>query len=441
MITFNSFHTSVQKFQTKIKQSFLNFHFITFSHKGSVKPAELWPFTDVAKPPLGVSGRFASFPSLREGTPDQRLGWAKALTLSALPPKGGLTREATLGGYAEVFPRITGSLALGLSPNWQNLKIRTKLLSIGNSFDHIKKTQRSPTLTLLGMATHQKPFMYSIKKKNSSDNFCDFQPTLLSFQIQKISFLNLFKISRSSLVPVWLRKNHSKNWVASPPMNPSGVWRMLTPQRGGSAGDGGGSEALSAAKALPLTRLGSMDVGKADIQSYLFQKYSKNTNSYESLTDQKVELFESVNQNYLSFFLTIASRFVVGSSIQSIQLSYTLVLKIIEIIESFLLFIYKFLEKPAELMIESIAQLFLIEWISDICTFIPETLDKNLWESFQKFSGSTHFLATLYSNSAVATSSAFDKSKIPSTRAYETHNVLAKSQVSLIFLYIIKLNI
>jgi SpoVK/Ycf46/Vps4 family AAA+-type ATPase len=68
-----------------------------------------------------------------------------------------------------------------------------------------------------------------------------------------------------------------------------------------------------------------------------------------------------------------------------LETSYQFLLKIIDLFESFLLIIYKFLEKPAELMIEWIAQIFLIEWSSDISTFIPETFDMYFWNSFQKF--------------------------------------------------------
>nr|YP_009238018.1 cell division protein [Neochloris aquatica]AMO00827.1 cell division protein [Neochloris aquatica] len=101
-------------------------------------------------------------------------------------------------------------------------------------------------------------------------------------------------------------------------------------------------------------------------------------------------------QAKLSLWLTFLSKFFVFSGLAGIQVSYKVLLKLIETVESFFLLIYKFLEKPAELMIESIAQLFLIEWISDICSFIPETLDKNLWESFQKFSRPTRLFNSIY---------------------------------------------
>lgn len=75
-----------------------------------------------------------------------------------------------------------------------------------------------------------------------------------------------------------------------------------------------------------------------------------------------------------------------------LNVSYTFLLKVVDILESFMLIIYKFLEKPAELMIEWIASLFLLEWSSDITTFVPETLDIYTWNSFKKFSRGTSLI-------------------------------------------------
>jgi SpoVK/Ycf46/Vps4 family AAA+-type ATPase len=75
------------------------------------------------------------------------------------------------------------------------------------------------------------------------------------------------------------------------------------------------------------------------------------------------------------------------------QMSYSFVrvcslvsAKVFDSFETFLFSIYKFLEKPAELMIEWIALIFLIEWSSDMATFIPDTFDIFVTKSAQKFS-------------------------------------------------------
>jgi SpoVK/Ycf46/Vps4 family AAA+-type ATPase len=67
-----------------------------------------------------------------------------------------------------------------------------------------------------------------------------------------------------------------------------------------------------------------------------------------------------------------------------VHLSSNFSSKVLDIVEMILFSIYKFLEKPAELMIEWIALIFLIEWSSDIATFVPDTLDISLSKSSQK---------------------------------------------------------
>nr|YP_009491853.1 cell division protein [Lacunastrum gracillimum]AWI68012.1 cell division protein [Lacunastrum gracillimum] len=97
-------------------------------------------------------------------------------------------------------------------------------------------------------------------------------------------------------------------------------------------------------------------------------------------------------QTQFALFFLYLSYSVVHLSLGLFESSYQLLLKVIDLFESFLLIIYKFLEKPAELMIEWIAQFFLIEWSSDASTFIPETLDMYFWYSFQKFSRNSRIL-------------------------------------------------
>lgn len=85
----------------------------------------------------------------------------------------------------------------------------------------------------------------------------------------------------------------------------------------------------------------------------------------------------------LSFLLIGKSTSIFTSSL--VQLSNTLSSNILDFIEKIMFSIYKFLEKPAEVFIEWIAFIFLIEWSSDIVTFVPDTLDIFLAKSFQKF--------------------------------------------------------
>nr|AWI68203.1 cell division protein [Pediastrum angulosum] len=101
--------------------------------------------------------------------------------------------------------------------------------------------------------------------------------------------------------------------------------------------------------------------------------------------------FRNIQTNFALFFLYLSYGFV-HLSIGLFESTYQFLLKIIDLFESFLLIIYKFLEKPAELMIEWIAQIFLIEWSSDPSSFIPETFDMYFWYSFQKFFRNTRIL-------------------------------------------------
>ena len=77
------------------------------------------------------------------------------------------------------------------------------------------------------------------------------------------------------------------------------------------------------------------------------------------------------------------------------NLFYGFLFKLIDVLESILLIFYKFLEKPAELMVEWIAEIFLIEWSSDLTTYIPEAFDISIWNSLTKFSRSTRPLGGL----------------------------------------------
>jgi SpoVK/Ycf46/Vps4 family AAA+-type ATPase len=66
------------------------------------------------------------------------------------------------------------------------------------------------------------------------------------------------------------------------------------------------------------------------------------------------------------------------------QFASSISTKIFEIVEGIFYAFYKFLEKPAEFMIEFIAFVFLIEWSSDILGFFPDSIESSLWKSSQK---------------------------------------------------------
>ena len=82
--------------------------------------------------------------------------------------------------------------------------------------------------------------------------------------------------------------------------------------------------------------------------------------------------------------LTLKSVFLFMDS--SLTICYKVLYKIIDFFESCVMVIYHFLEKPAELMIEWIAQVFFIEWTSDILSFFPDLFDSQIWNAFSKFS-------------------------------------------------------
>jgi hypothetical protein len=69
-----------------------------------------------------------------------------------------------------------------------------------------------------------------------------------------------------------------------------------------------------------------------------------------------------------------------------LNFTYKILFRLTDLVESFVMIIYKFLEKPAELLIDWIGQIFLIEWTSDTLSFLPDLLDTQIWTSFSKFS-------------------------------------------------------
>ncbi len=81
------------------------------------------------------------------------------------------------------------------------------------------------------------------------------------------------------------------------------------------------------------------------------------------------------------------------------QISSFVFSKVFEFFEFLFVSLYKFLEKPAELIIEWIALIFLLEWSSDILTYLPETFEISFSFTTKKFSRSLRF-ANLFGNSS-----------------------------------------
>lgn len=106
----------------------------------------------------------------------------------------------------------------------------------------------------------------------------------------------------------------------------------------------------------------------------------------------KIELIRIQTFNRQLIYLGLLSvKFAIIFILNSNRFVKNIFYKSIEIFENILLIIYKFLEKPAELMIEWIGQIFLIEWSSDIMSFVPETLDIYTWKTITKVSRSQRF--------------------------------------------------
>jgi SpoVK/Ycf46/Vps4 family AAA+-type ATPase len=140
------------------------------------------------------------------------------------------------------------------------------------------------------------------------------------------------------------------------------------------------------------------------------QKFIKPNSTFLSKKSQFVSNFESSNQKLnLPSFRFREKKFQTLSKIEKIicqlalsflifgksttKMSYGLIrissifsAKVFDFFEMILFSIYKFLEKPAELIIEWIALIFLIEWSSDMVTFIPDTFDISVTNSSYKFS-------------------------------------------------------
>ena len=108
-----------------------------------------------------------------------------------------------------------------------------------------------------------------------------------------------------------------------------------------------------------------------------------------------ISITNTKTKSFISLFVLYVFKFYINLIYQSINLCYAILFQIISFIESIMLIIYKFLEKPAELMVEWIAQIFLVEWSSDVTSYVPASTDIYLWNSFQKFWRTNRFFGFL----------------------------------------------
>jgi SpoVK/Ycf46/Vps4 family AAA+-type ATPase len=90
--------------------------------------------------------------------------------------------------------------------------------------------------------------------------------------------------------------------------------------------------------------------------------------------------------SFIQFPILLSAKSIFFLIDSSLAIFYQVLYKIIDFFESCIMVIYHFLEKPAELMIEWVAQVFLIEWSSDILSFFPDFFDSQIWNAFSKFS-------------------------------------------------------
>lgn len=145
--------------------------------------------------------------------------------------------------------------------------------------------------------------------------------------------------------------------------------------------------------------LKNSEVKKTQLNSLGKKKININ-DSNTNVSTHKTNALSTVESNFriqyvLSLGILSLTKMILGIFYQTIQFIYHLILKGIDFLESILLLFYKFLEKPAELMVDWIADIFLIEWSSDITTYVPEAFDMNVGISFKKWSRGTRFFGNL----------------------------------------------
>lgn len=116
----------------------------------------------------------------------------------------------------------------------------------------------------------------------------------------------------------------------------------------------------------------------------LKKTYKTSKQTFSLLGQSNIQL-----QSILSLFTLYLTKLFVNIFYVCFNLFYQFLFKLIDLMEGILMIFYKFLEKPAELMVEWIAEIFLIEWSSDLTTYVPEAFDTSIWNSTTKFSRST----------------------------------------------------
>ena len=114
----------------------------------------------------------------------------------------------------------------------------------------------------------------------------------------------------------------------------------------------------------------------SSLKSLKNQKIYMGDNKNLSMTEKNISFFT------FSFLLFGKSLLFVPYRVFRIASNFSA--KVFEIVENFFFTVYKFLEKPAEFMIEFIAFVFLIEWSSDIVSFLPDSVESSVWKSSQK---------------------------------------------------------
>lgn len=125
-------------------------------------------------------------------------------------------------------------------------------------------------------------------------------------------------------------------------------------------------------------------------QDFQFQNFQRRFFSFEkklekspSFPEQKLSKMEkNLSQFALSFL--VFGKHILLVPYHLYQFASSFFTKIFEIFEGIFYAFYKFLEKPAEFMIEFIAFVFLIEWSSDILGFFPDSIESSMWKSSQK---------------------------------------------------------
>jgi len=120
------------------------------------------------------------------------------------------------------------------------------------------------------------------------------------------------------------------------------------------------------------------------------QKQNKNQKNFlKNKQNQFLFNMKIIIQKLYSFIwvgILSVSKMSISAFYDGLGFLYSCAFKVIDMFEGGMLLIYKFLEKPAEFMIDWIAQLFLVEWSSDIPSFVPESFDIYTWRSFTKIS-------------------------------------------------------